>query len=265
MTIWLALTASALAGCDARTLGDAVTRAESAFVEMDEGAFVTASSDARVTVDCLADVLTPVQVAGFHRVNALQAFLRGDHGRATLDFRAVLGTQPGYQLPQEIAPAGHPLRRDFEASAQYAEGEPFALPTPSSGWLLVDGQRSTRAPGGRPFLLQWVNEDGLVSLSAWVDVGAIVPKYPTAAASVDSTTTRDKGGGKAVTWIGVGTLVVGGGLYGGAFVARNSYEEAVLAGDEARINRTHSTTNLLAGTGAALLAGGAVLTIVGAF
>jgi hypothetical protein len=267
MLPWLAASV-ARADCDGRTLTDAVTRAESAFVDMDETTFRTASSDAQVTLDCLSEVLTPVQVAAYHRVRALGAFLGGDHARATLDFRAVLGTQPGYVLPQEIAPVGHPLRADFEGSKQFADAERFGLPAPAEGWLLVDGQRSAQAPAGRPFLLQWLDDDGVVSLSAWIDVGDPVPRYPQAVAAAPAPApvpapVERRGG--ALTWVGVSTAVVGGGLYGAAFVTRGRYEAAVDAGDEQAIRGMHGLTNGLTGAGVALMGGGAVMTLVGAF
>lgn len=266
----LALTAAvALAECDARTLAQAVGHAETAFTEMDGDRFGDAVRDARSTLECIADVLSPIEVAGYHRVNALAAFLRQDHTRATLEFRAVRGTQPGYVLPTEIAPEGHPLRTDYDASGQFAEGERFPLPDPTTGWLLVDGQRGTNAPGGRPFVLQWVNQDGVVALTAWVDVGSALPAYPkvpvappTPVPGPGPSTGRTVG---AATWVGVGALVVGGGLYGAAFATRGRYFDAVDAGDRDAIASGHTTTNVLAGAGVTLLTGGALLTVVGAF
>lgn len=254
--IALLLTARAQ-GCDSRSLADAVGAAEAAFTDMDERAFRQASDRADAAVPCQSEALSPVGVAGLHRVHALRAFLAQDHARATLEFRAVRGSQPGYGLPEAIAPAGHPLRADFDASAEYAEGAPFPLPPPADGWLQVDGRRAVEAPSGRPYVLQWFADDGAVAGSSWVDVGAPVPEYPRAAAPV-----RRHG---ALLGAGVGVAALGAVSYGAAFGTRAAYLRAVDAGDADAIRARHDTTNALAGLGVGLLAGGATLVAVAVF
>jgi hypothetical protein len=270
----LALVAArASAGCDAATLQDALDRAEGAFVQMDEGTFDAAAADARTTLSCMQDVLTPVQCAGFHRMNALEAFLHGDHATTVLYFQAVLGTQAGYELPEDIAPEGHPLRDDFLKSKQFTDDSRFPLQPPAIGWLTIDGRRSTDAPSGRPYLFQWLDEVGVPRTTAWVKVGSPVPQYAkmTVAAPVPAPLPvpvpepAGHGGGGALTAVGIGAAVVGAGLYGGAFVVHGSYVDAVAAGDEDKILSTHGTTNLLTVSGLALLGGGATLTLIGVF
>jgi hypothetical protein len=264
------LAVSARAGCDAATLQSAIDHAESAFVEMDASAFSTAAAEARDTLACEHDALTPVQCAGFHRMNALEAFLRADHANAVLYFQAVLGTQPGYELPVEIAPIGHPLRDDFDKSKQFAEAARFDLPAPASGWLTVDGARSTTAPSSRPFLFQWLDDSGHPQLTAWVDVGRPVPAYPRpAVAPVPNLEPPPPPPPHKVsaawTAAGLGAAAVGAGLYGGAFVVRGDYYDAVDAGRRDDILALHQRTNAFTIAGAALLGVGGVFTIVGVF
>ncbi len=256
---------SALAECDVATLQATIERAEAAFVEMDENGFAVAAAGARNTLDCLTEPLTPVSAAGFHRMNALEAFLKGDHAKTIVQFQGVRGSQPGYELPADIAPEGHPLRVDFEKSAQFSDASRFPLDEPETGWLLIDGTRSSEAPGGRPFVFQWVQSPGAVGKSGWVDVGAALPTYPVKPEPVVAPVEPEKKGGSALTWVGVTSTLIGAGLYGGAFVTRGAYDDAVAAGDEAKIRSSHTTTNLLAGGGAALLGGGATLTLIGVF
>ncbi|MCB9687014.1 MAG: hypothetical protein H6735_18385 [Alphaproteobacteria bacterium] len=265
IVIWLSASL-AHAGCDVATLQSSVEKAENTFVQMDEDGFAKAVVLTRNTLDCLTEPLTPVSAAGFHRVNALEAFLRGDHAKTIVHFQAVRGSQPGYELPDEIAPEGHPLRVDFDKSSQFSDAGRFPLDPPETGWLLIDGSRATEAPGGRPFIFQWVQGAGQIGKSGWVDVGAALPSYPVKVEAPPPVVEEPKkGGGKALTWVGLTTTAVGAGLYGVAFVTRGQYDDAVQAGDEARIRSSHTTTNVLAGSGVALLGGGATLTLIGVF
>jgi hypothetical protein len=81
------LSTAARAECDATTLQQAIDSAETAFVEMDQGGFEAAATRARTTLSCVEDALSPVQVAGFHRMCALEAYLKADHAAATLYFQ----------------------------------------------------------------------------------------------------------------------------------------------------------------------------------
>ena len=97
--------------------------------------------------------------------------------------------------------------------------------------------------------------------------GGALPSYPVKVEAPAPTVVEDpkKGGGKALTWVGLTTTAVGAGLYGAAFLTRGQYDDAVAAGDEAKIRSSHTTTNVLAGSGVALLGGGATLTLIGVF
>src|SRR5262245_56307389 len=94
-------------GCDAPALADAIGRAEVAFTAMDSPGFDGAIADAHSAFDCQVDPLTPILCADWHRVLALDAFLRDDSPTTVQEFNAALNTTPGYDLPTTIAPAGH--------------------------------------------------------------------------------------------------------------------------------------------------------------
>src|SRR5688572_26684108 len=97
--LWALALQSAEAGCDQASLADAISRAELAFTAMDGTGFDTAIADARDAFVCQTDPLTPVLCADWHRVLALDAFLRDDGPDAVLAFHAALNTMPGYDLP----------------------------------------------------------------------------------------------------------------------------------------------------------------------
>lgn len=260
MMVWLAAAAFA-AECDATALQDAIRDAEGAFASMDATGFDAAIRDARAAVACATEPLTPVQCAGFHRIMALEAFLDRKEDAAVLDFVAVRATQPGYKLPESIAPEGHPLRQLFDQSAEFASSATFPLPPPDGGWLNVDGARADAAPSSRPFVLQYFDPKGTPQLTGYVPVSGALPAYPTRAAPAAKPS--GKGGPGPLTWVGLGAAAVGAGLYGGAFATHGAYDRAVGDGDADRIRSLHGTTNALTLSGLGLLGGGATLVVVG--
>lgn len=261
--MWLWLAGAAWAGdCDGAALQEAIRDAEGAFASMDSSGFDAAVKAARVAVACAEQPLTPVQCAGFHRIMALEAFLDRKEDDAVLDFVAVRATQPGYQLPESIAPQDHPLRQLFDQSAEFASGGTFTLPPPAGGgWLDVDGSRAEAAPSNRPFVLQYLDGSGVPKVSGYVPVGGKVPEYPVG----NAPKAKSEGGGglSPVGWAGIGAAAVGAGLYGAAFATHGSYDRAVESGDADQIRSLHGTTNALTVGGVGLLGGGATLLVVG--
>jgi hypothetical protein len=223
---------------------------------MDASGFDDALRRARTSLACATTALTPVQCAGFHRVMALDAFLRSDEATAILDFAAMRATQPGYVLPDDVAPEGHPLRDTFQKSTEFSSTATFPLPPIAEGWLNVDGQRSANAPSGRPFVVQWFDDSGAPKVTGHVPVGGKIPAWPAPVAA-------EKKGVSPLIWAGAATAVAGAGLYGAAFATHGSYADAVAGGDQAKIQSLHGTTNALTLAGIGLLAGGGAFVVAG--
>ena len=263
--VWLWLVGAALAGCDLASLRAAMTEAEDAFAELETDTFTAAATEASYAASCMEQGITPLDAASYHRLKALKAFLDGRPADSTLAFSAVLATQPGYLLPEALAPSGHPLRVAFEAAQQLADGGSFQLPTPGEGWVHVDGRRISTAPAGRPWMFQKFDAAGLVESSAWVPTGGRWPEYagpviaPVATApvpapvappspvtpSIQPVAARPRATpvqkGLRATGIGLGVASLT--AYGAAFAARNQYEGAVYEGDNPRIKSLHGLTN----------------------
>jgi hypothetical protein len=265
MVVWL-LSQLALAGCPPTALSEAVSDAEKAFVAMEASALDRAHAEARGALDCQEQPLTPVLCAGVHRVEALKAFVDGDDDATILSFQAMLDTQPGYDLPDELAPPGSPLRDTLDQARQFDTSEPFPLPLPAEGWLTVDGRRAIAAPSGRPFVFQRMLDDGAVAQTAYVPLGKPFPRYPLrdvgSGAEPEQPSARS---GKGLLVAGAALAIVGAGAYGTAFATRGAYTSAVAEGDADRIESTHRVTNLLTVGGLVGLAGGGTLVLVGAF
>jgi hypothetical protein len=272
----LALGAPARAECDAKEISDLVTVSEQAFTAMDAEGFEAAASRLDQSILCQREPLSPIQVASYHRVHGLAAFFAADELGTVLSFQAVLSTMPGYLLPLEIAPEGHPLRQRYEEAKLFAAGETFELPEPAEGWITVDGTRTRRAPASRPFVFQRLGGDGAVVETRYIGAGTPVPSYPEAVAAavvraplpaplpapVSRQPNRVNGG-----LVGTG-LVLGAasaGMYGASFLIRDQYDAAVIAGDEDRIRARYWTTNGLLGGAVGAAGIGATCLLVGVF
>lgn len=285
MMVWLALAGEARAACDTISMMRSVEAADRAFSAMDAEAFSTAVVEVDATLECATDAVSPTHVVAVHRTHALAAFFAGDDAEAVSSFRAALATMPGFQLSSEIAPIGHPLRERFEEARLFADEGTVELAPPAEGWITIDGRRSTLAPAGRPFVFQQFLGDGTIAATVYVAVGRPVPTYPTKPADPPISIPQPvpapvaaaparlpdpvpvapppqrKGPKTAPLVLGISLDLVAAGLYGGAFLARDRYDEAVLTGTEDRIKTTHLATNTLVGgsIGAAILGTSLVL------
>lgn len=263
----------ARADCDSREMASLVSAAETAFTHMDADLFERASTELDRVLACQTEPLTAIQVASFHRVRALAAFFAENEPGSVLSFQAMLATMPGYELPADIAPEGHPLRRSFDQAKLFSAGDTFELPAPADGWVTVDGIRTRTAPAARPFVFQWLGSSGAVRETQYVTVGTPVPTYAVATApttpvdlDVGPSTGRSKPRvNTALLGTGLALGAASAGLYGGAFVFRKQYDEAVLAGDEPKIRSQYLATNGSLGGSALFAVVGTTLVLVGVF
>ncbi len=169
----LTLGSTALAqDCDkpARTheLANALTEAETAYLDMDEDNFVAIISGAQLTLGCLGEPITPFDAAAYHRLVALDAFLGGDDAATIMAFRASLAAQPRYLLPSSIAPPGNPLAVLYDQASEPYEANRVALPPPKGMVMLMDGARGTARPTARPVIVQLIGPDGGVAWSGFL-------------------------------------------------------------------------------------------------
>jgi hypothetical protein len=266
----LLLVSQAQAGCDARSVTDSVKLAEDAFMRMDGDGFDQATLAVEQALGCQTEALSAIQIAAVHRVRALESFFEGDEPTTVLAFQSLLATMPGYELPLDIAPVGHPLRQTFDQAKLFSTIETFLLPEPEEGWLTIDGRRTTEAPSARPFVFQRFDPQGSVQATMYMTVGVPVPPYPEKKerempVPVPVPVVEKR---KLTGWALASGLVLaagGGAAYGLAFPARSQYDAAVLEGDEPTIRSTYTRTNVLTAVGVGALAAGGGLVLVGVF
>ncbi len=263
VVVLVLLTRVAEGGCDSASLAREVERAEDANTSMDRAAFDVAVMDGRETLECVTDQLLPTACADWHRVLALEAFLREDSAEVVMSFHAMLSTTPGYELSPVIAPPGHELRELFEAAKLLAVDETIELEPPAEGWIAIDGRRESTYPPGRPFVFQRFADDGFVLQTEYVDAGAALPVYPTVTSASVSSLPEAPERNKALIGTGIALGVVSGALYGISAATRHSYEEAVVDEDVDRILEMHSATNGLVIASMGTLAVGVTFIAVG--
>lgn len=152
-----------------RFFGDAIE----AFDRMDLAAFERTRDEARTALGCLEGIVAPKQAAAYHRIEALSAFAAQSEADAFASFRRAHELDPEYDLPERIAPAGHPLRVQFDRASGESPSpqDPLNL-TDVDTW--VDGRGTGLRPREVPAILQ-VRREGVVTYSGYLQPGMGVP------------------------------------------------------------------------------------------
>lgn len=249
----------------AKALVQEVTAGDAAFSELDDEGFVASRARALKLLPCLGETITPGQAALFHKLQALGAFVDRDDAAAVAYFRSVVAASPGYQLPESLAPSGHPLRTHFAvAEGAVPVPEPL-LPVPKDGAIHVDGRRATTAPLDRPWVYQRLDGSGAVVESALLTPGDAVPTYESTGRSGDAGARRGINVPLAAT-AGVAALASGA-LYLSARGSANTFWDPTTANADLPDLRTRTNTLgwLSAGAGVVAVGAGAGAFIAGTF
>ncbi len=144
------------------TLADflaAAEQGETAFASMDLPGLREAREQGLALIPCLGEHVTPSEAASFHRMMALAAFTTGDEAQVLAEFHAARRLQPGYEIPETVAPEGHPLLDAYARSINADEGELEPTIPPEGGHVNVDGVRGAPRPNGISTLIQVYEAD----------------------------------------------------------------------------------------------------------
>jgi len=276
MTLLLAWIAAALAGTCERPstsamLAQTLSKAESAFVEMDLTRFEETHFTASKQLECLEELVNPADAAAFHRLEALAAFVAEDDRATRSSFRASLSIQPEFTLPERIAPPGNPLDALYGEAAAMGPSPTLPLTPPPDLLLYVDGTRSNVHATEQPFILQGVALSGEVGHTAYVPEGnpvpawamAAVPEEPPPPLPTPAPVARRQA--KSALFIASGTtLALSAVLYGYAWGSRGLYDDPStpledLEALRARTNTATVTSLVVGSAGAGLLVVAAVV------
>lgn len=180
----LVLIASALAAeptCPRATtaadFASAAQAGETAFAGMDMDALAASKEQAAAALACLGEPVALKQAASFHRLLAMDGFARQDFGAALAEFHAARRLEPGYAIPAEVAPVGHPLVSLYDAALQAGEGDLEPVQASGGGWILVDGVRGAARPNKISVILQRFDAVGKLEASTLLRAGEPLPAW----------------------------------------------------------------------------------------
>ena len=127
---------------------------EAAFAAIDLQGLTQARDAALAVIPCLGERLPLAVAADFHRLMALAAFTSGDEQLVLAEFHAARRLVPGYQVPESVAPPGHPLLQLYDWSDDADEGRQDPTVGPPGGHVVVDGVRGAARPRGISNIVQ---------------------------------------------------------------------------------------------------------------
>lgn len=213
---------------------DVVESADLNISKMDTEGFFAARDTLLRRLACVEDPLTGPTVGAVHRVVATAAFLQKEESRIAPALAGLLSAAPGYQLPLDLYPEGHPIRGLLSHAAILAR-DPAARPllAMESGWLEVDGLAVPAAPVERAAVIQHLDGQGAVVETRYVwpgdDLGAwAAVAVPTAVARKPVATPSARAPGKArvpMIALTAASLVTTGVLYGVAFDGQRTFRD----------------------------------------
>lgn len=194
---------------------------ERAFAEIDLPALTRAREMALGTLPCLAEPVTPVVAADFHRMMAMAAFTAGDEPLVLAEFHAARRLDPGYTIPPDVAPPGHPLVQLYEQAAAFAGADrnlESVIP-PLGGTVVVDGTVHGLRPRGLSAIVQVYREDGLLTRTEYLLPGDPTPRFGPVPLELEQQKKRRRG-----LLIATGaTAGIAGGLYTAAVVSEDRF------------------------------------------
>lgn len=192
---------------------------EVAFADLDSDALARAQLAGAHALTCLSEPVGTRDAAAFHRMIALAAFTRHNLSDARSEFHAARRLEPGYQIPESVAPPGHPLVALYDESASADEGELQAVQA-SSGWIVVDGVRGSPRPIGVSVILQRFDALGKLENSIYLPAKAPLPSW-----AVPPKAVSRKGLHAGFVAASAGTAVAGGVTYGLALATQARFAD----------------------------------------
>jgi hypothetical protein len=179
-------------------------------------------------LSCLTEPVSPNLAADYHRLIALAGYVAQDTPRTVGAFRAALRLQPGYQLPEAIAPKGNALADQLQTAKLAGPAKVEALAPIDDGVILVDGTASVVRSKETPVLLQLIGGDGTLVDSVYLDSGTPLPTWITTVASpmAQATALTRPGPQPHLLWTSVGLAATSAGIYTWAGTQRALYDES---------------------------------------
>lgn len=211
---------TAKANCTKRANASEITEAavagERAFSDMDETGLLREAQRVREQiVVCVAEPISPSDAAAFHRLMALDAFTRHNDERVIAEFHAARRLEPGYELPESVAPQEHRLRELYVRAASVNDGLPEPVSSPENGYAIVGGVRNAPRLSSTPVIIQIFGPKDIWIETRYIQPGETLPVW---GKNILGVTAKDLGIDTTPTWkkpapwyiaAGVSTVVAG--------------------------------------------------------
>ena len=168
-------------------VNDALDAAEHYFQAQDAANFREAEGRVLARLECVEDPLVPEVLARVYLLEALRAFLAKDSAAVASALAGMAASSPGYQIPLDLVPDGHPVRKAMARAGRLLR-DPMVTPLApmETGWIEADGEHRTDAPTNRDVVLQRFGPDGHVSETAYIHVGETLAAWTTVAVAPPS-------------------------------------------------------------------------------
>ncbi|MFT5587792.1 MAG: hypothetical protein ACI9VR_005405 [Cognaticolwellia sp.] len=153
-----------------QALADAAIQGEQSFSDLNLEGLNAAATQAEADLPCVQEPLSLETAAAYHRLMGLSAFANGDRERVIYEFSAARVSEPGYSMPETLAPEGHPLQAAYTESLQLDGGQAETPVPPIGGYVMVAGVRDGQRKVARPTIVQVYQADG-----AWFETQYLAP------------------------------------------------------------------------------------------
>ncbi len=178
---------------------------------------LAAKHAAMTMLDCLEASVSPSDAAAYHRLMALAAFATS-RDLAKLEFHAARRIEPGYAIPPEVAPSGHPLVLFYNEAASVNPGEPQVIYPPKDHYVVVDGIRGGQRARGVPTIVQLVAVEGRVQDTVYLLPNQSLPDWAMDPLEIPPLTASVR---PTLRWSAAATGLLGAGFYTAGVLTRN--------------------------------------------
>ncbi len=158
-------------------LQDAYARGEQSFANLDIEGLNQASDDAAQALPCLVEPITLNDAAAYHRLMGMSAFANQERDRVKAEFHAARLLQPGYAVPEEVAPQGHPMIAAYEEAVLLDEGAHEEPVPPLGGYVTVGGVRGATRRANSPAIIQVFEGDGTITQTLHLGPGEVMEMF----------------------------------------------------------------------------------------
>lgn len=234
-----------------QALADAAIQGEQAFSDLNLEELNVAAQKAEAELPCVQEPLSLETAAAYHRLMGLSAFANGDRERVIYEFSAARVSQPGYDMPETLAPEGHPLQAAYAEALQLDGGQAETPIPPSGGYVVVAGVRDGQRKVARPTIVQVYEAEGLWLETQYLAPGQAMPVWGPPPAEAPLAKSRWR---KRAIGAGVGAVAAGS-LYGVAAVSAQSFEGAESQSEMQGAYTTNRVSVAGAGLGAVVAVG----------